>query len=406
VTPDPRPALIADAVARHRAGKLTRRQVIGLLGALGLSAAAVPVLVGRNASAKTATGGHGGHLTAAQEPAAAAPAATPSLGERPDGSATFKVVAGGMVMEELIDVLAFFPTEVTVNVGDSLFWETAGFHNVHFLSGQPLPPGIVPETALVGAASPPASPASGPPRLFENPVVVTPSGGTTYDGSGVVNSGILDPSAPFVLSFTAPGAYDYYCTIHGEVMKGTVVVQEQGATRPEDQAAIDRRGTTELEAQIAQAEAMIAAQDGAATPAAGGVHEVAVGLSGGQFAIDRFFPAVLTIGVGETVRFVNPTTAPPAPHIVTFLSGAEAPELVFPEPSEAGPPLLVFNPQLLTPAGGETYGGEGFFSSGLLFAETGVTDYELTFATPGTYRYYCAFHGSPDEGMFADIVVE
>ena len=77
-----------------------------------------------------------------------------------------------------------------------------------------------------------------------------------------------------------------------------------------------------------------------------------------------------------------------------------------PEQTAGGPPLLVLSPELMAPAGGSSYSGQGFVNSGLLLAEAGMTTYELTFDTPGTYRYYCAFHGSPEEGMIGDIVVE
>ncbi len=403
---DPRTAIVTEALARYRAGRISRRHLVGLMGALGLTAAATPLLLDRNVAAKNASGGHAGHMAGLAQEGAPEAAATPPLGEQADGSFTYKVVAGGGVMEEGIDVLAFFPAEVTVNAGDAIFWEVRGFHNVHFLRGAPLPPAIVPERAVGGVASPAASPAGGPPRLVLNPVVALPSGGTTYDGTAVVNSGPLDPSAPFVLTFTTPGEYDYYCSIHGEVMKGRVVVQDQGAARTEDQAAIDQRGTEEADAAIAEAQALIAAQGSGASSAAGGGREVLVGISGGQSEVNRFFPQELTIGVGETVRFVNPTTAPPVPHTVTFLSGGQAPELIVPEQAAGGPPLLVLSPEVMAPAGGSTYSGQGFVNSGLLLAEAGMTAYELTFDTPGTYRYYCAFHGSPEEGMIGDIVVE
>lgn len=130
-------------------------------------------------------------------------------------------------------------------------------------------------------------------------------------------------------------------------------------------------------------------------------------MSGGQIAVDRFFPRELTISAGETVRFVNPTTEPPVPHTVTFASGGEAVAFTVPEQGAGGAPLLVVNPRATAPAGGDTYGGEEYFNSGLLSTEGGgPTEYELTFDTPGTYRYYCIIHGTPEEGMIADIVVE
>lgn len=263
---DPR-LLTARAAAMPIDGqRWDRRRMIGALAALGLSTAAAPRVLASDGAAPS--GGHAGHMAAAQEGGAGAPVATPQLGERADGSFTHKVVAGGGEMEEMIDLLAFFPEEVTVNAGDSIFWETRGFHNVHFLPSEELPALIVPESTVGGVGSPAASPAGAQPRLVLNPAVVSPRGGTTYDGSGEVNSGALDPGAPFVLTFTAPGEYDYYCTIHGEVMKGRVVVREEGTERAEDQAAIDRRAAGETEAMIAEARDLIEQAAAAGSPAA------------------------------------------------------------------------------------------------------------------------------------------
>jgi plastocyanin len=36
---------------------------------------------------------------------------------------------------------------------------------------------------------------------------------------------------------------------------------------------------------------------------------------------------------------------------------------------------------------------------------TGGTALEVTFSTPGTYRYYCELHGSPGVGMAGQVVV-
>ncbi len=54
-----------------------------------------------------------------------------------------------------------------------------------------------------------------------------PSGGNTYDGSAVVNSGPLFGRQSFSLTFTKPGTYAYGCLFHdgGEHMLGTVIVK-------------------------------------------------------------------------------------------------------------------------------------------------------------------------------------
>lgn len=53
-----------------------------------------------------------------------------------------------------------------------------------------------------------------------------PSGGNTYDGSRLVNSGPLFPGQSFSLTFTVKGSFTYYCLLHdGFGMIGTVVVK-------------------------------------------------------------------------------------------------------------------------------------------------------------------------------------
>jgi hypothetical protein len=89
-----------------------------------------------------------------------------------------------------------------------------------------------------------------------------PFGGTTYDGTGYINSGLdvirLPGDPPFTLTFTILGIYEYQYIPHGVVMKATVVVQEAGAARPENQAAADARVEQERAALTDEGEAEIA----------------------------------------------------------------------------------------------------------------------------------------------------
>jgi len=399
--------LAQHAWTRYVAGRISRRQLVGALGALGLTAAAPLAL--RDTDARSAPGGgEHHHMSGMQEgtPAGAPPPApTPVLGKQPDGTTVWKVIAGGGSEEEGIDLLAYFPTNVTVNVGDAIYWEVRGFHNVHFLSGAPLPEGIIPD--------PTATPmAGGAPALILNPAVAFPSGGSDYNGTGMLNTGVpLDPSAPpFVITFSAPGMFDYYCTIHGKTMKGTVTVQDSGAAYPMDQAAVDATGNEELTALLATAKSLYEQGD-TATPSAAGAteHQVIAGLSAPQMEVNRFFPQQLTIKAGDTVKFVNESVDPPVPHTVTFAGGTEAPGFVLPVPQAGGPPTLTINPQLVAPTmpGGAAYNGQGFANSGILGgAPNAPLEFSLAFDTEGTYRYYCAVHGDPEGGMIGDITVE
>ncbi len=75
----------------------------------------------------------------------------------------------------------------------------------------------VPHTVTFPAAG--QQPPSGPPS---QPAV----GGNTYDGTSLVNSGVIPPGGTYTLTFTAPGTFKYYCLFHDgdEGMTGTVTV--------------------------------------------------------------------------------------------------------------------------------------------------------------------------------------
>jgi plastocyanin len=399
---------------------MPRRDALRLFGALGLTATGVGAIglgaINTRASAVGSTigvarhGGHGGWSAALlrQDAGTPAPVSTPQLGEQPDGTHVWKVRVAGMDMENLIDLQAFFPSEITINAGDAIYYEfptPPGFHTVTFLSGQEVPPLIIPDEE--GAA--PASPPAGPPTLIINPEAAFPSGGNTYDGTGFVNSGLdvvrLPSDPPFVLTFTTPGTYEYQCIPHGVVMKATVTVQEADAARPEDQAAVDARAEEERAAVIEEGMAEIAEYTEATATArddGSTLWEVAAGVGEGQARVMQFLPNALEIKAGDTVRWVNHSKT--EPHTVTFVgAGAEQPEDIFVEPQPGGPPKIIQNPLTLFPQGGEVYNGEGLVNSGFLGELNGEplpggTAYELTFDTAGEFPYYCVLHASGPEG--------
>lgn len=95
-------------------------------------------------------------------------------------------------------------TSVTIAAGTTVTWTNLDSNNPHTVTfapvGQPFP------------SLPPFAP---------------PSGGNTYDGTTLVNSGPLMPGQSFSLTLTKPGTYTYHCLFHDETenMIGTVVVQ-------------------------------------------------------------------------------------------------------------------------------------------------------------------------------------
>jgi plastocyanin len=60
----------------------------------------------------------------------------------------------------------------------------------------------------------------------EGPPFQAATGGNTYDGSALVNSGVVSPGGSFKLTFTKAGTYPYYCLFHddAEGMVATVTV--------------------------------------------------------------------------------------------------------------------------------------------------------------------------------------
>jgi plastocyanin len=248
-------------------------------------------------------------------------------------------------------------------------------------------------------------------RLIANPLVAFPQGGTTYDGTAYTNSGLLQraPGSPqeYKLTFTTPGDFAYLCAVH-TMMKGHVIVQEAGKAYPKTQAQYDAEAKAQLAADTAAAAKMEAGTSTATTkPGANGatIYQVKIGAGDGMMAWMRFGPANLTVHVGDTVEWVQNDVE--TPHTVTFTSGGEEPADILVEPQAGGPPKLVFNPEVLAPAGGATYSGTGYFNSGLLQGTQspapGPRSYSLAFDKPGTYKYLCALHDGM--GMVGTITV-
>ena len=396
--------------SRARTPRLTRRAALSAIAGLGLATGGAIILP---PSAVALTRQDGGTPEAPPMPA------TPVLGEQPDGTVTWRVQAGHMDMDLMMEAMAFFPDEITINVGDRIFFDIHSFHTVTLPGEMEVPALFVPESMALGT---PAAATSDGERWVANPIGAFPSGPPVHDGASYVNSGVPDPTMPpFVVEFTQPGTFDLVCLVHPATMKGTVVVQEQGAERPYDQAYYDEQAATQIAAIVEQGQALTAEYDvsGMASPAAAGaaVWDVAVGAGEDQAQVMRFLPDRLEISAGDTVRWTNHGVT--EPHTVTFLGDTEPPELIMIEPQPAGPPLLVLNPDVMAPAGGPSYDG-GYANSGWLqedaseFPEgiTFPTTWELTFDQPGEYPYYCTLHGAAGGegepalvGMVGTIVV-
>ncbi len=121
--------------------------------------------------------------------------------------------------------LRFSLRPLVISPGTTVKWVMRDPFEIHTVT---FPGGSKPEEFIL-----PQPQAQGPPKLLINPKVAAPAGGKTYDGVGLVNSGILyPPGAPdplpksFSLTFTKPGQYAYVCIVHiREGMVSTVIVK-------------------------------------------------------------------------------------------------------------------------------------------------------------------------------------
>ena len=287
--------------------------------------------------------------------------------------------------------MRFYPDNITINEGDTIVWKLASAepHTVTFPKPGEQPPALtVPEGE------------GGNQRVLMNPLAVMPQGESNYDGTVLTGSGQIggDPQFPteYKLTFTKTGAYDYFCAFH-MMMTGKVTVQAAGSAYPKTQAQIDADAAAQLAADTQAAmQAEPTAMQASTRPGPNGttIHEVNIGYGDGILDWMRFGPADLTIKAGDTVEWVQKDVE--TPHTVTLVSGGKEPELILTEPQQGGPPKLVINPEVLAPAGGTTYSGQGYFNSGWIWGTKvplpGPRTYSLTFDTPGTYEYICVLH--------------
>lgn len=291
------------------------------------------------------------------------------------GHKTWVVVAGAQApvqnAKHGIQVAEYLPSQIWIDAGDTVEWkvQTGEPHTITFLGKGQRPPIFNPA----------------------DPLVSRRQGGPVYDGESYYNSGVMPAAAiggpknaptTYELTFPKPGDYAYRCLLHGE-MAGTVHVLPAGTPPPFTQADYRRQGAQQTKALIGRG--MMLERTALQVAKARG-HLVVAGTGDGAIEDQDYFPARMTVHVGETVTFLN--LDPEAPHTVTF--GVEPKN-----------PAAVQKPYG-NPKG---YGGgplnSGYF--GVRPPWSGPT-WSVTFAKPGVYHYHCALHDV--NGMKAVIVVE
>jgi plastocyanin len=122
-----------------------------------------------------------------------------------------------------------------------------------------------------------------------------------------------------------------------------------------------------------------------------------------QIDVEAYFPANLYVHVGDTVRWVQNAHEI---HTVTFLAGADVPELLIPAPTNDLKSPMMANPEVAfpaTPPNGQ-YDGSSFANSGIMGLDPGqAREFSLTFTTPGTYEYVCIVHGADMSGKIVVV---
>jgi plastocyanin len=263
---------------------------------------------------------------------------------------TWHAVVGAEAADDAIQVMAFLPGALWVNVGDTVVWtvKAGEIHTVTFLA--------------IGQSLPTFNPGD-PNQLF-------PHGGSHYDGKTYHNSGILSDEGAasgfpahgsYQLTFDVPGDYTYFCLVHGTMMQGLIHVRPAGTLYPFTQTQYDTQIRHLRAALIRHGRALWEQAEDQATS-----HLILAGMDDGLVSVMRWVRSDVTVHVGDTITFANRGLA--EPHTVTF--GPDQGNIFAPygDPTHfTGQPL-----------------NSGFFLPGATF--------RVTFLKAGTFAFHCALH--------------
>jgi plastocyanin len=300
------------------------------------------------------------------------------------------------------DVNAFFPSTVTIHVGDTVRFRPAGFHNVDLPRRGGRPTGLVAPTGQKANANDPA----GNPFWFNGqdtfgfapPLITNQNFGKrlTYTGARAIQSGLPLARRPQPMSvrFRRAGTYTYYCDVHTG-MKGRVRVLRSSRRVPS--AAADRRSVRN---QIARARATATRLASTRPPQ----NTVYVGVAGAG-GVEKFVfqPSTVQVARGTALTFrmapgtyeVHTATAGPGDPdkepqsflgqlAATFQAPAIDPAAFYPSDPPGSNPSLAPNSH-----------GNGFWNSGVLDVVAATPLPALStvrFDTAGTYTLYCLIH--------------
>jgi plastocyanin len=296
--------------------------------------------------------------------------------------------------------VAFLPNEIWIHVGDSITWTFASgdIHTVTFLTvGQ-----VYPFDFTQGC----------PP--------ITPSG-SPFDGSSCVSSAPLVLGQTYQVIFSKAGNYEILCLVHAQ-MFGVIHVLDPTLPLPYGQASYDEQAKEQLKALLEDADRhqhhaehqpsigdMFSATVSSHTKSVtAGVGEIAATAGGQQsFSLVRFINGTVTIHVRDTVEWTN--LDPEIGHTITFgtvpqdlIDPSCSPNCVVSTDPDGAPHATITSTQQNVHSG---------LIAALLEDEPGVpqgpisppTRFRVTFTTPGTYPYVCAFHDNL--GMDGQVIV-
>lgn len=217
------------------------------------------------------------------------------------------------------DGMRFYAPALTVHKGDTVAFGFEGFHTATLLPANTDADTWV-EANAFGLGKPYSfvvpDPDDGADALKINSAAIFPSqldcGAPTdpcpYDGSKVVNSGILDPSDLQTQTFAFstridanPGAkITFMCLVHLAMRQSISVVADTEATTTQaeidtyrdEKVMVDARAAGKLHASLLEG-----------IPSSGGVVDAYAGYDGPHFSLLSFYPKKLKLTKGQTVRW-------------------------------------------------------------------------------------------------------
>jgi plastocyanin len=295
------------------------------------------------------------------------------------------------------EINAFSNQTVTINQGDSVKWVglAANFHTVDLPAkgGADLPL-LVGGKTVTGVNDFAGSPFwfNGlVPSLAFNPKLLARIGGSTYNGSSRIDSGLpvsSHSSNTLKVTFSKPGVYRYFCDIHAGMI-GYVVVRAKGKSVPthkQDTAALTKQLTTDILA----ADKLIKTKPPA--------DHVSLGSSASQgVELLAMFPSTLSVNAGTVVTFsmsahsreVHTAAFGPSTYLKTLSNAIGSPSglaqtALYPSSPPAGP--IQLDP---------TSHGNGFANTGALDRDPTTplpTTERIDFTKPGVYHFICLIH--------------